>query len=142
MGKFVLIYTKYKEIIAYLIFGVLSVVVNFGVYLLCAKLLHIDYLTSNAISWVITVLFAFITNKLFVFASQFQGSRALFKELAMFVALRIASGVMDMVIMYIFVDILVFNDVVIKVVSSLVVIIANYVLSKMIVFRKKSARRP
>ncbi|TDF96337.1 GtrA family protein [Paenibacillus piri] len=128
---------KYKQMAAYLVFGVLTVVINFACYLLCAKLLHMDYMISNGIAWIAAVIFAFATNKWFVFQkSETSDIASVSKEFAVFVGCRIASGIMDMLIMYVFIDLLHYNDVVIKVVSSAFVIIANYVLSKWIVFRK------
>ena len=75
------IYKKNKEIINYLIFGVLTTVVSFVVYFIFAKVFKIDEVISNVISWFFSVLFAFITNKLYVFESKETGKKTLLKEI-------------------------------------------------------------
>ncbi|MFD0680592.1 MULTISPECIES: GtrA family protein [unclassified Paenibacillus] len=138
MDKIIQLYTKYKQIIAYLVFGVFTVVVNFAFYLFFAKILTVDYIISNGIAWIAAVMFAFVTNKLFVFKSEAKDIKSICMEFTVFVGCRIVSGIMDMLIMYVFIDALKYNDVIIKVLSCVLVIIANYILSKVVVFRKKS----
>ena len=109
---------KYKEIIMYLVFGVLTTVVNIVVYFLSAELLHINYLISNALAWFLSVLFAYITNRKYVFESS-----------------RLATGILDMVLMWLFVYFNVVNDVIAKVIVNVIVVVLNYVLSKLVVFK-------
>ena len=127
------LYKKYKEIINYLIFGGLTTVVSIVTYSLFAKLFNIDYLISNVLSWIIAVLFAYITNKIFVFESK---SKKNIKEITSFFFFRIVSLLIEMIILYIFVDMLHIDDLVTKIIAQVIVIVANYVFSKVFVFKK------
>ena len=127
------LYKKYKEIINYLIFGGLTTVVSIVTYALFAKVFYIDYLISNVLSWVLAVLFAYITNKIFVFESK---SKKNVKEITSFFFFRIISLVMEMIILYIFVDMLHIDDLITKIIAQVIVIVANYVFSKVFVFKK------
>ncbi len=132
------IYKKNKEIINYLIFGVLTTVVSFVVYFIFAKVFKIDEVISNVISWFFSVLFAFITNKLYVFESKETGKKTLLKEIISFYLARLFTGVVcDLGVFALMVKIFKINDVLSKLVTQVIVIILNYVLSKLIVFRKK-----
>ena len=127
------LYKKYKEIINYLIFGGLTTVVSIVTYALFAKVFNIDYLISNVLSWVLAVLFAYITNKIFVFESK---SKKNVKEITSFFFFRIISLVIEMIILYIFVDMLHIDDLITKIIAQVIVIVANYVFSKVFVFKK------
>ena len=138
MDKIKDLYLKYKEIINYLIFGVLTTVVSLVTYYICVYTFinpeeAVQLQIANVISWFIGVTFAYITNRKFVFESNEQNK---IKEASKFVTSRIATLLMDMAIMFIGVTLLKFNDKIIKIVSQVVVIIANYLLSKIIVFNK------
>lgn len=138
MEKIKELYIKYKEIINYLIFGALSTVVNFITYYISARLLGIDEVVSSGISWFCSVLFAYITNKIFVFESKTNGIKELVKEITTFFLARVLSGILcDVGTFAIMVKVLHINDMVSKVVTQVMVIIVNYVLSKLIIFRKK-----
>ncbi|MBQ0065558.1 MAG: GtrA family protein [Firmicutes bacterium] len=128
------LYQQYKEIINYLIFGVLTTLVNVVVYFICKDILHIHYLISNFFAWFFSVLFAYITNRKFVFEST---SKNIFSEMIKFFSSRIATGVLDMILMWVFVSLLSINGLVSKVVVNVVVIVSNYVLSKLFVFEKR-----
>ena len=127
------LYKKYKEIINYLIFGGLTTLISIVTYAVFTKAFHIDYLIGNVLSWVIAVLFAYITNKLFVFESK---SKKNIKEITSFFFFRIISLVMEMVILYIFVDMLHIDDLITKIIAQVIVIISNYIFSKVFVFKK------
>lgn len=132
------IYKKNKEIINYLIFGVLTTVVSFVVYFIFAKIFKIDEVISNVISWFFSVLFAFITNKLYVFESKETGKKTLLKEIISFYLARLFTGVVcDLGVFALMVKTFKINDVLSKLVTQVIVIVLNYVLSKLIVFRKK-----
>lgn len=133
LNKLLDLYKKYKEIINYLIFGGLTTVVSIATYALFAKVFHIDYLISNVLSWILAVLFAYITNKIFVFESK---SKKNIKEIISFFFFRIVSLVMEMIILYIFVDMFHIDDLVTKIIAQVIVIVANYVFSKVFVFKK------
>ena len=130
------LFFKYKEAILYIFFGGITTLVNIVVYWVMANPLGIDYMISNVAAWVISVLVAFVTNKLFVFESKDFAAKLLLKELALFVGARLFSGALDMGIMYLGIDILKANDLLIKIISNVIVIIVNYILSKLIIFKK------
>ena len=131
-------YNKYKELINYGIFGVLTTAVNYVMYVLCAKLLNIDMLISTFIAWFVSVLFAYVTNKKYVFESKTNKKTEIFREIVSFISFRILSGIIDMIVMYITVDLLELNDLIMKLVSNIIVIILNYVFSKLFIFKKKT----
>ena len=126
----------YKEIMAYLFFGVCTTVVNFVIYFACTQILDINYLIANALSWIGAVAFAYVTNRIWVFKSKSKGIRAVFKEITTFVSCRLLSGVIDMLIMFIGVDILGVSDGITKLATQVIVVVLNYVFSKWIIFRK------
>ena len=127
------LYKKYKEIINYLIFGGFTTLISIITYALFAKVFHIDYLISNVLSWIIAVLFAYITNKIFVFESK---SKKNIKEITSFFFFRVVSLIMEMIILYVFVDTLHIDDLVTKIIAQIIVIVSNYVFSKVFVFKK------
>ena len=130
------LYQKHKEIVNYLIFGALTTLVSILTYILFTKLFLINYLISNILSWIIAVLFAFITNKLFVFESKNKDKKIIFKEIINFFFFRIVSLIIEMIIMYVFVDLLTIDDLITKVIAQIIVILSNYIFSKVFVFRK------
>ena len=137
MDKIKELYKKYKEVINYLIFGVLTTLVNFVSYFIFAKVFKIDEVISSGLSWLCSVLFAYITNKLFVFESKTTRKREILKEMASFFLSRIVSGALcDVGTFAIMFNVLNINDVVAKLVTQVMVVILNYLLSKLIVFRK------
>ena len=91
---------------------------------------------STVIAWIVAVIFAYVTNKLWVFESKSCEKQVLAKEILAFFVCRILTGVLDIVIMAVFVDILHFNDMVTKIVSNVVVIILNYIASKFFIFKR------
>lgn len=128
---------KYWDILSYLFFGVLTTVVNYLVYLPCYNLLHFSASVSNVIAWVVAVAFAYLTNKPFVFKSHDWSWKTVAPELAKFVGCRIGSGFVETAIIFTMVDLLQFNGNVWKLITSVLVVILNYVGSKLLVFRKK-----
>lgn len=124
---------KNKEIIMYLVFGVLTTVVNIVVYYIFSNLLHMNYLFSNAMAWFLSVLFAYVTNRKYVFDSK---NNQIIKEAISFFGSRLATGIMDMVLMWFLVNFNIVNDVIAKVVVNVIVVILNYILSKLVVFKK------
>lgn len=130
------LWVKFKPIIMYGIVGCIATAINIGVYLLCYKLLCITNVISNIFAWIISVLFAFIANKLFVFESKDLSRFVFLNELLKFVLARLSTGLIDILIMFITVDVMGLNAAVWKVVSNIIVIIGNYILSKFLVFSK------
>ena len=137
MNKSIKLYKKYKEIILYLIFGVLTTVINIVSFFLCSNILQIDYKISNVISWFMSVLFAFITNKTIVFESKDKNKRETTKEIIFFFIARILSLIVDMGLMIIMVDIIKSNTLISKIIVNIVIIIINYILSKFLIFKKE-----
>ena len=125
------------DIISYLFFGVLTTVVNYVIYLPCLNLLHLSAAVSNCIAWVVAVLFAYVTNKPFVFRSYDWSMATVIPEFGKFIATRISSGVLETAILFIAVDTLGGNGNIWKIITQVLVIIINYVGSKLLVFRNK-----
>lgn len=128
---------KHWDIFSYLIFGVLTTVVNYIVYLPLLNILQLSAALSNVIAWAAAVAFAYVTNKPFVFKSHDWSLRTVIPELSKFVSCRVASGAMETVIIFVAVDLLGWNGNIWKLVTSVLVVVLNYVFSKLIVFRKK-----
>ena len=135
-NKILQLLKKYKVIILYLVFGVLTTLINIATYTLLTKVFNINYLISNIIAWILSVIFAYITNKLYVFESKSFKKSILLKEILSFFAARLFSLGVDMSFMYITIGILKYNDILMKVLSNIIVIILNYVFSKFIIFKK------
>ena len=128
---------KYYDILAYLVFGVLTTVVNYLVYLPCYNLLGMKAVVSNAIAWVVAVAFAYVTNKPFVFRSHDWSMKTVIPELSKFVGCRVASGLAESVIILLTVDVLGWNGNLWKLLTSVLVVVLNYIGSKLLVFTKK-----
>lgn len=133
------VYLKYQEIINYLIFGALTTIVSLlTYYLLVLTILNpnnaIELQIANIISWITCVTFAYITNRKYVFNSK---NKNIFKEIIKFYSSRLTTLFLDVIIMYIFVTKLEFNDKIIKIIVQILIIILNYILSKLLVFKKK-----
>ncbi len=130
------LFKKYWDVITYLFFGVLTTIVNYIVYLPMYNILGFSAALSNAIAWVAAVAFAYLTNKPFVFKSHDWSAKTVIPELTKFVSCRIASGVLETVILLVTVDMLLWNGNIWKLITSVVVVVLNYIFSKLIVFRK------
>lgn len=129
---------KYKGFILYAVFGVCTTLINWGTYYLCYSIIHISNVLSTIIAWIVAVAFAFITNKIWVFDSKsFKGKTLLF-EIWTFIAARLATGALDVAIMYFAVDVFAMNSTVWKLISNIIVIALNYILSKLVIFRNNS----
>lgn len=127
---------KYWDVLAYLIFGVLTTAVNYLVYLPVYNILELPAAFSNAIAWVVAVAFAYLTNKPFVFKSRDWSKETVIPELTKFVSCRVASGAMETLILLLTVDILGWNGNIWKLLTQVMVVILNYVFSKCVVFKK------
>ena len=127
------LYLKYKEIINYLIVGVLTTVVSIISYAVLRFIIP-NYIICTVLSWIVAVLFAYITNRVFVFNSK---DKKIMKEFIKFISCRLITLVTEVLIMFIAVDLLKINDLISKIVVQFVIIILNYILSKLIVFKNK-----
>lgn len=133
------IINKYKDIIPYAFFGVLTTLVNIVVYWLCAHMLTLSVSLSTIIAWIAAVLFAYITNRKWVFHSEAHEQNEIIKEIFAFFICRLGTGFVDLACMFIFVQLLGLDDVIIKFLANVLVIILNYVASKMMIFKHKNA---
>ena len=130
-------YRKHLEGMRYLIFGALTTVVNIVLYAIMYYVLHIGNTVSNVIAWILSVLFAYITNKIYVFNSKTTNKTDLAKEIFYFFCCRLLTLVVDLGIMIFTVDKLGWNALLMKIISNIIVIILNFIFSKILIFKKK-----
>ena len=117
-----------------MIFGFLTTLVNILTYILFVHLFQLNFLLGNVLAWFVSVVFAYITNRIWVFESK---NEKVFTEFTLFVGGRLFSGFLDTSLLYIFVDILVVNDIISKIIIGIIVVIVNYILSRDIIFKLK-----
>ena len=134
------LFIKYYDIISYLFFGGLTTVVNYLVYLPLLNWFHLSAAVSNVAAWVVSVIFAYLTNKPFVFKSHDWSLRTVIPEFGKFTGCRIGSGLLETGIIFVTVDFLRWDGNVMKLLGSVFVIIWNYLGSKLFVFRGKKAK--
>lgn len=151
MNKIRELIIKYKELIVYGIFGLCTTVVNLLVFKLSNVFLGDEkYLVSNIIAWVVAVVFAYITNKLWVFESKSWQLKVVVKEVSSFFAARVFSFLVEEVGLYIFVDLMHFDEysfsvyyfglsgeMISKIILAFAVVVLNYLFSKIFIFKKK-----
>ncbi len=135
MEKLLSILRKHREMIVYLLVGGLTTLVNIITYMLLAKT-GFGTVSADFDAWLVTVVFAYVTNRIFVFRSQKRSFSGVLKEVLSFFTGRIATGIIDIAIMVIFVDMLLCDEFVMKIVANVVVIILNFIISKLWVFGK------
>ncbi len=138
--KTVSLLRRYRRMISYLFFGVLTTAVNTVVYILLYDVGNIGNVPSTIIAWLIAVLFAFFTNKFFVFNSRRENKAGLIGEFASFFCCRILTGVLDVAIMAIAVDRLHLNAVIWKLISNIIVTVLNYFASRFFIFHAKNKK--
>ena len=127
---------KYQDVLSYLFFGVLTTVVNFLVYYPLTNLLGMNATLANVIAWAVSVAFAFVTNKPFVFKSHDWSASVVVQELTLFVGTRIGSGALETAMIFLLVDCLSLDGNIVKIAVSVLVVVINYIGSKLLVFRK------
>lgn len=128
-------YNKYREALLYLVFGGLTTLVNIVSFFILRQF-KIELYISNIIAWILSVLFAFITNKLFVFESRGKSRKENAKEMISFFGFRILSLGFDMVAMYLLLQVFSVNELISKILSNILVIVLNYIFSKLFIFKK------
>jgi len=145
------LFIKYKELITYVIFGVLTTLVNFFAFWLFTKIFGEEfYLVNNAIAWVVGVIFAYITNKLFVFESKSWNLKVITKEITGFLGARIFSFLVEEGGMFLFITVLglgeksltllsltITGQFIVKILLAVIVVILNYIFSKFIIFKRQ-----
>lgn len=144
MKKLIAIYKKNKEIINYVFVGALSTVVSLGSYYIFSHLFNIEidfwFTVANILSWICTVAFAYVTNKQFVFESKTETKKETFEELIKFVSARIFSLLADLFFMFLFVKVLHIENFVAKLSNQFIILTLNYLLSKLLVFKKHNQK--
>jgi len=135
------VWIKYKQLFFYGVFGILTTIINLFVYILCFDFLDIPNVPSNIIAWIIAVAFAFVTNKIWVFESKDLTRSVIFSELWKFVSCRLFSGILDLGIMFVGVDLMEGPSTLITIGSNILVIILNYLFSKLLIFKHSENSR-
>lgn len=138
MDRFIQLIQKYLSLIMYGVFGILTTAINIAAYYACYYVLTIPNMASTAAAWFLAVIFAFYTNKIWVFDSKSFEMKILTHELLSFFSCRILTGLLDMLIMYIAVDLMMWNELLWKLISNVFVIILNFIASKLIIFKSDS----
>lgn len=128
---------KYQQPILYLFFGICTTIVNIITYYLSAHILSLSVILSTCLAWLVSVIFAYITNKWWVFESKSLRLKAVIQEFLSFTGYRLFTGACDLLIMLIFVDSLGMDDLFVKIASNILVVVLNYIFSKMIIFKRK-----
>ena len=126
-----------REVFFYLVFGVLTTVVNIISFAILSRMFGIGTVVSNVIAWFLSVLFAYVTNRRWVFLST---GGNVFREMLVFFSGRLCTGVLDTLVMFITVDFLGWNDLMMKIISNIIVIILNYIISKFFVFKGEDGK--
>lgn len=132
---------KYQEILLYIFFGVATTVVNFVTYGVFKKVLSCNYIFSNTVAWILSVVFAYITNRKYVFLSEEKTVKGIIREFVSFVSCRLLSGGFDLGAMVVCISFLHLNDYLSKIIANVGVVIINYVFSKLVIFRKRSVKK-
>ena len=135
------LYQKYRQIFWYLFFGVCTMILNTACYTVLYEHLGVPNVPATVAAWLAAVIVAFITNKLIVFESRERAGKGLF-ELVSFFSCRVATGLLDVLIMWIAVDILAGNSTLWKFVSNVIITVLNYVVSKCFIFKKRNEEEP
>ena len=137
MEKFRKIIDKYWNVLSYLFFGGLTTLVNFLVYFSLYNWVCWSGAISNVVAWFVAVIFAFLTNKPFVFKSNDWSCNVVLPEMFKFVSCRVVSGLLETAMIWIFVDVLYLNGNWFKILVSIFVVVLNYIFSRWVVFTKR-----
>lgn len=128
---------KFKETFLYLLFGIITTIINIICYYICYSNLELSNTLSNIIAWIVAVAIAFYTNKKWVYESKSFNKNIVINELITFIMARIATGILDIISMFILVDIMLCNAFLSKLLVNIIVIVINYITGKYLVFKKK-----
>ncbi len=139
MEKIKEIWNRYKELILYVFFGGFTTLINIVVYFACRQWLVMSVVAADVSAWFLSVVFAYVTNKLFVFGSKSWRLQLVAKEVIEFFAARVFSLGVDVAILYVTVEVLDWWELPMKIIANVVVIVINYIFSKWIIFRKDAA---
>lgn len=131
------LYKKYKEVLLYIFFGGLTTVVSIGSYAFFNVACGMNELIANVISWILAVLFAFLTNRIWVFAAPTKTVQEFLRQMVSFASGRVTTLIIEEIILLVFITLLHFNSMIVKLIAQIIVMILNYVISKLIVFKKE-----
>lgn len=135
MKKIKELFIKYREVISYLFFGGCTFLVSMITFYLFNVVMQMNEHVANVLSWIFAVLFAYITNKKYVFESKTDTKKELLREMASFFGARLSTLLVEEVILYIGITLLHQNSMLIKLIAQVVVIVSNYFLSKLFIFK-------
>ncbi|UYO35526.1 GtrA family protein [Bacillus zhangzhouensis] len=130
------LFQKYREVVMYLVMGVCTTIVNIVSFYLFIEMFSMDYKTATVVSWVFAVLFAYITNKKYVFQQKARDKKSLMRELSSFFSVRLMSLGVDLGLMILFVSQMALNETAAKILVNFVIVVVNYAASKWFVFKK------
>ena len=130
-------YRKYQEGIDYLFWGGVAFVLSMVLFYIFANVMMIEEQIANVITWIICVIFTYFTNRIFVFKSKTSGAKALVKEFTEFTSARLATLLLENVVLFICIDVLLWHNMIAKLIGQFLVIVSNYILSKLWIFKKK-----
>lgn len=129
-----------KEVILYFVFGMLTTVIDFFAFYFAYNFLHIDEMISTAIAWCFAVIFAYVTNRIFVFESKETDKKRILREMGLFVSARLLSLGISEIIVLLIMKVMGFDgelgSIITKLICAVVVFIFNYIASKLIIFKK------
>ncbi len=129
----------YREQLLYVFFGGVSTVVNIGSFWLVSDRLGVHELTANIIAWIITMAVVYTTNRKWVFRSTAHGVKAVSAELAKFLAGRLLTLAIDELMLFVFITLLALPSMPVKIASQIIVVVINYFISRIVVFRKDNS---
>lgn len=133
-------YKKYKEVLLYLFFGGLTTIISIGSYAFFDVSMHMNPMIVNIFSWILAVLFAYVTNRIWVFDSNAEGMKGIIQEMVSFFGGRVATLLMEEAILYVGINLLSMNSIGVKVAAQILVLIGNYLISKLFVFRQTNMK--
>ncbi|KAF6576090.1 GtrA family protein [Paenibacillus polymyxa] len=128
-----------KELVNYVVFGILTTIINLIIYALFTKVLGADYKLSITVAWLISIIFAFVTNKLYVFKKNNSQLTSLPKEFSLFFLIRLSSLCLDFILMIVLIQNVRMDDFLAKIIVNFIVIAVNYLASKYLVFMKRTS---
>ena len=140
MDTIIKIYKKNEEAINYLFWGFAAFVLGTGLFYVFANVCGLYEQIANTLSWVICVIFAYLTNRTFVFKSKVKGAKNILIEFKDFIAARVLTLVMENAILFVMIDLLTINNMIAKIVGQVVVIVSNYFLSKLWIFKNRKVK--
>ena len=133
-------YRKYQEAIDYLFWGGVAFVLSMVLFYIFANMMMIEEQIANVITWIICVIFTYLTNRTFVFKSKTKGMKAITKEFTEFTTARLATLVLENIVLLICIDLLLWHNMIAKLIGQFLVIVSNYILSKLWIFKKKESK--